>query len=390
VSNKNKTEVDVSETNDRMPVDESINADANRMEAEVVETMDESFLPVNEVEIQEGTPKKGFKGLLSRLKPGAKKQKQRQQLQNLETGYQEVVGLVRSVREHLDRQEMTQSQLISSMENLPAVFDSLKTVGESSEHQRKAIEQQGEAIERQIAHQTEVAGQQAEVLGVIRTQLVGNVEQSRNIVNSMDRFNDTLFSMDSTTRRIAEGARSTEDTLKDLVEKSEKRLYTVLCLMSVVLLTVVGLVAYLFSQGLLGDSTPPPDAPGISEAATPAGGADGAGAAAVLPVIGEEPAVEEDPEITEPTSEEAVPAEEAEIDPSATDTNPDPADESTEIPVNPLGGEAPAEENPAAEGEVPVEGEATEGEGVDEVPEELELIRPKSSIDLERFSIEIE
>jgi len=136
-------------------------------------------------------------GLLSRLHHVSKRD---QQIATLQAGYTELLGLVRSIREHLDMQAQAQDK----------------------------------------------------------------------IVDTVDRFNQTLSLMDETSKMssrtmadLAERARESETLLRTMLERSERRLVVVICLLSLVTASVLGFGIYF---GLLPQlrETPGPQAAAVS------------------------------------------------------------------------------------------------------------------------------
>ena len=156
-----------------------------------------------------------------KFKPGHKREVQ---MQSMQSGYQEVLGLVRSMRDNLDGQMESQKLLLEFMSELPGVADGLKNVGKATE-------------------------QQKEMLNVIKGQMESNLDHNVAISSSMEKFNDTLFTMDDTTRKILEGARATEDSLKDMLERSERRLVMITTFLIIAILGVGGGFFYFIYNG---------------------------------------------------------------------------------------------------------------------------------------------
>ncbi|MBN1270321.1 MAG: hypothetical protein JXB04_12090 [Kiritimatiellae bacterium] len=161
---------------------------------------------------------------LTRLRKGSKRD---QQIAALQLGYNEMLGLIRSIRGHLESQTQAQGRLLETLDHLPDAVESLKSVGRSSE-------------------------QQSEVLQLLRRQLESSVGHDEKLIDSMNRFNQTLELMDQTSRnsaqtmtRLAERTRESEDLLGGILERSEKRLMVVIGLLAVLTLVVAGSGLYL-------------------------------------------------------------------------------------------------------------------------------------------------
>jgi hypothetical protein len=171
------------------------------------------------------------------------------QLAEIKSGYDEVLGLIRSMRENLDAQVVGQKKLVEFMSELPDVAEGLRNMGEA-------------------------AAQQKEVMSALKDQMASNVQQNASIASSMDKFNGTLHSMDETTRQILQGARQTENSLKSLLERSERRLMIMTSLV-ILLLVAVGVSVVVISknsgspdaqQNAVSAITPPADVPSPPDA----------------------------------------------------------------------------------------------------------------------------
>lgn len=164
---------------------------------------------------------------LSRKKSG---QQREDQIEVLQQGYSEMLGMVRSIRSNLDRQSQYQDKLLSHLEHLPEALDGLKGITRAGE-------------------------QQAQVVGLIRDQLEQNADQQQIMSDSMNRFNDTLGLMDANSRSSAETIRAlterageSEDILRYQLERSERRL--VMLNIGLLLLTIGVLAsAWYFLRG---------------------------------------------------------------------------------------------------------------------------------------------
>ncbi len=166
-------------------------------------------------------PKEGW---LSRWKPVSKRDRQ---IAWLQAGYSETLDLMRSIRQHLDRQEDVQVKLANVLDRLPESMEGLKSVNKAAE-------------------------QQVEVLGLLRQQIEANVHHDHKLVESMDKFNQTLGLMDETSRNsgrtvtdLIEKAKDSESLLREVIERSERRFMFVTTLFVVVILAA-GALFYFY------------------------------------------------------------------------------------------------------------------------------------------------
>lgn len=188
------------------------------------------------------------------------------QIQALQSGYFEMVEMMRSIRNHLDHQVDTQRQLAASLRDLPDAVSSLRDVGK-------------------------MTAQQTEVLGLVRDQLERNADHEKAMVSSMEGFNTTLNHMDQTSRdttrtvsSLVERSHASEASLRAMMERSEKRMATLTGFMSFLALGAVAFALYVVLARSPADSggreaevassfTPVP-ATDLASADGPAAGAD--------------------------------------------------------------------------------------------------------------------
>lgn len=149
-----------------------------------------------------------------------------QQLATLQEGFNELVELTRSIREHMNQQVQTQKTLLDMMEHIPGAVEGLKSVGKATE-------------------------QQTETLDLLRKQLEAAARNEDHLVASMQHFNKTLTLMDDMSQRtsqtvssMADRTRESEDLLRSILERSERRLVYTIVTLVIVTLSVLGAGLY--------------------------------------------------------------------------------------------------------------------------------------------------
>lgn len=169
--------------------------------------------------------------------------KQERQIATLQEGFNELVGLTRSIREHMEQQALTQTTLVSMLEHMPGAVEGLKGVGEATK-------------------------QQTETLQLLRQQLESAARNEGLMMDSMDNFNKTLKLMDDmssqtsqTVTTMADRTRDSEDMLRNLLERSERRLIAMIVTLMIVTLGVLGVGLYIGLGQRADDPTPPPPVP---------------------------------------------------------------------------------------------------------------------------------
>ena len=177
-----------------------------------------------------------------------------------QAGFVELMGVMHSIKNNLELQSNAQSRLLEALEHFPEAVDSLKHLGKVGENQEQ-------------------------MLGLVRKQVEDSAEHGRQVVDSINRFDHTLNRMDETSRStaqtmvgVAERSRESEDVLRRMLERSERRLTYLLGAMGILCILVIGGVLFLSVGGGLN-----PQALGEKPSAAPSGAAMDTAPAAAAP-----------------------------------------------------------------------------------------------------------
>ncbi len=204
--------------------------DAEGEYIDVASTSDSEVNPMNDKAEQ---PRKT--GWLARWRAPGKSR----QMATLQDGFTELVGLTRSIREHMEQQAKTQQTLVNMMEHIPGAVEGLKHVGKATQ-------------------------QQTETLGLLKKQLEAAARNEDHMVQSMHQFNKTLTLMDDLSKRtsqtvvsMADRTRDSEELLRAVLQRSERRLTYMIIGLMVLTLTVLGVGLYVG----FGPREPQPPAP---------------------------------------------------------------------------------------------------------------------------------
>lgn len=221
------------------------------------------------------------------------KRRREQQMATLQEGFSELVGLTRSIREHMDQQVATQETLVELMKHLPDAVEGLKSVGKATE-------------------------QQTETLGLLKSQLESKTRHDQQMADSMTNFNRTLALMDKTSQStaqtvgaMADRTKDSEEMLRNILERSERRLVWMVVMLMIGTLTVLGVGLYI---GFSTREAPMPEpilepAQKFDQSKTIAGLGETAPVDAIEDELTEEPAlIEEAPVVDEILDEEPMPA----------------------------------------------------------------------------------
>ena len=140
--------------------------------------------------------------------------RKKQQAVAVQNGYLEMVDLIRAISRHLDRQETVQTRVLSMLEKVP------------------------DTMERQH-----------EVMSLFKQQLENNMENDRQLTDSMGRLSGTLDAMNdsqkASSRTITDligRSRETEQLLREVMRRAERRMTF---LIAFFILLVIGVGVYL-------------------------------------------------------------------------------------------------------------------------------------------------
>lgn len=164
------------------------------------------------------------------------------QLATLQEGYVEMIGLIRGIREHLEKQQGVQEKMIQVLDRLPASMEGLKNLGV-------------------------VAEQQVETLSLLRQQMESAAAHDQQWIESMNHFNQTLAVMDQTHRasgraveQLVGKAVETEKMIRDVMARSERRFVILTVSFALLAMLILGTVLALFRVGRPGSGPRPADA----------------------------------------------------------------------------------------------------------------------------------
>ncbi|HIE11455.1 MAG TPA: hypothetical protein EYP62_07560 [Kiritimatiellae bacterium] len=154
-----------------------------------------------------------------------------QQIAVLQAGYEEMLELARTVRSHLERQAQVQERLLGLLEELPASLQSVRQLGEG-------------------------ARRQTEVLERIDHNLQKSAQEDRRLADGLRRFGEVLQRMDSTSRgtartvaRLMARSHESEEMLRELVVRSERRVTMLVAALGIVAVLAAGSALLFFDRG---------------------------------------------------------------------------------------------------------------------------------------------
>jgi len=189
------------------------------------------------------------------------RRRREQAVERLEQGFQEVVGMVDSIRAHLDTQEGRTREIADSLgrlaEALATVPETAAATGESLAaiaDQIHAANDRSDRWEDTLGRLPELADAQRETLENLSRQMSGSREHEERLAGTMDGFRRAVESLDSSSSASAEmlkglriEATAHDVQLGELVRDQARRL-TLLFASTLVLAAIgvgIGIVALL-------------------------------------------------------------------------------------------------------------------------------------------------
>ncbi|MBN2138219.1 MAG: hypothetical protein JW720_10460 [Sedimentisphaerales bacterium] len=188
-----------------------------------------------------------------------------QSLEKMQEGFNELIGQLRGINEHLNRQIAQQSELMERIEKLPEWLESFPSIVHG---QKQITEQLLEQLKGHAARQeqftdavekipTETA-KQTDALVEIDHQLAAAADTDVQMAESFNKFNQTLEKLDQSTQGQTDGILQMSKTfatsdryLKYIVSKQNKRfMWIFIAAISVcvfVILILTGVIIYLKS-----------------------------------------------------------------------------------------------------------------------------------------------
>lgn len=141
----------------------------------------------------------------------------------LQQGYDEVMGLVRKVGDHLDTQSQRTEKLLSLMERMPQALDALPEINRQNSQLLQALnEHLSQSKKREttlndtLRSLGESSSQQTEVLGLLQRQLDSSTRSAEQMTETLSSFSEALTNLAATNNRST-------DILARIVESAEQR-----------------------------------------------------------------------------------------------------------------------------------------------------------------------
>jgi len=215
-------------------------------------------------------------------------------MDKLQRGYEEMVSLMASVRNHLETQSHRSERLLHVLDGLP---EALKSLPEATRNQTRTLEAIQTNLNQQVQHNTKLADalnglaksthHHEHAMSAIGQQLDAGHQRSEQILGSfnslagtLDRMTDANEASTILLRRMAEQESQAADQVRQLFVRNQKQMTTMSVVswsLALVALTVAGFVAMSISKlsvptAVTPVAQPAPAAPAPAPAILPASG----------------------------------------------------------------------------------------------------------------------
>ena len=224
-------------------------------------------------------------------------------VEKLQRGYEEMVALMTSVRNHLETQAERSERLLRVLDGLP---EALKSLPEATRNQTRTLEAIQTNLGQQVQHNTKLAEalnglsqstkHHEHAMSAISQQLDAGHQRSEHILGSfncltstLDRMTDASEASTILLRRMAEQESQAAEQVRQLFIRNQKQMTTMSIVswsLALVALTVAGYVA--ISLGKLSNQ---PQAPAAVQPAVTA--PTPVAAPTIVPTNADKPAINE-------------------------------------------------------------------------------------------------
>lgn len=175
----------------------------------------------------------------------------------LQQGYEEVMGLVRRVGDHLDAQAKRTEKLLTLMERMPQALDALPEINRQNARLLEAISEhlsqsknRETALNDTLRSLGESSSQQTEVLGLLQRQFDISTQSAEKMTETLGNFSEALSNLAATNNRstdvlsrIVDAADERESRMASMVSRSERWNWVIVGLLSlgVLILAIIGI-----------------------------------------------------------------------------------------------------------------------------------------------------
>lgn len=198
-------------------------------------------------------------GLLSRL-PGSRRDAAMGQLQE---GFNEMVGLIRDVRSHMDQQAERSERMLGLLEKLPEAIESLPETNRNQSRMLEAMNshleqtgKQSQQLQKTLQGLANANEHQGQVMGLIQQQVENTHKTEQQMLSSFSSMNQTLQQLSESAlassqamSQFSQQAYESDQRMDQLVRRTNRQTIILWATSWVVGLAAIGLAAYALIVG---------------------------------------------------------------------------------------------------------------------------------------------
>ncbi|MEM7227506.1 MAG: hypothetical protein AAF432_01690 [Planctomycetota bacterium] len=156
------------------------------------------------------------------------KPSRRASMAELQRGYDEVLGVVRRIGDHLDEQSERSERIVALLDRLPQAVDVMPEISrqnirllESLTEYLDQAKRREESINSTLARLNDSSDHQAEIVSLVQQQLDAGTDNTRQMTSALTSFRQSLSELSASTKHssdvLATVSRSSEDRETRLV-----------------------------------------------------------------------------------------------------------------------------------------------------------------------------
>jgi len=186
-----------------------------------------------------------------------------QSLERFQSGFEELVGQLQGINEHLDQQVVQHEELTLRMEKLPALLESFPSIVENQKQLTENLLEQLQTSTTKNEQFLDVIGKipgetskQTDALAEINNQLSASANTDVQMVDNFNKFNETIDKLNLNTANQTDSIMQMSKTfsasdryLKYIISKQNRRVLwifiTALSVCVSVILILTGIIFYL-------------------------------------------------------------------------------------------------------------------------------------------------
>lgn len=164
------------------------------------------------------------------------KPNKRQNMAELQRGYEEVIGVVRRIGDHLDEQSDRSERIVELLDRLPQALDVMPEISRQNIRLLESITEyldesrrREESINDTLDRLSESTSHQTEIIGLVQQQLDAGNDTTRQMSVALTSFRESLAALSASTMRssdvlaaISKSSHERETRLLNVMTRTER------------------------------------------------------------------------------------------------------------------------------------------------------------------------